>query len=122
MIRADAIVMLRLDTTGRLTAQLRDAAGVNVTLLEDVSGGGRPPADFHRRLIRKVAELGDSSGAQLVGTQCEDGAWRYQRIALTAQRAPPTGGRQALLDVLAAHRDWPGGCQGPSHRRCAAGP
>ncbi|MFA1542584.1 hypothetical protein [Actinomadura monticuli] len=82
MIRADAIVILRLDATGRLTAQLRDATKVDVTLLEGPAAGGRPPADFHRRLIRKVAELADAGGAHLIRAQCEDGTWRWVGEAL----------------------------------------
>ncbi|WP_067460234.1 hypothetical protein [Actinomadura macra] len=77
MVRADAIVMLRLDETGRLTAQLRDDARVSVSLLEGSSAGGRPPADFHRQLIRAVVELADSSGARLVHARHEDGVWRW---------------------------------------------
>jgi hypothetical protein len=77
IIRADAIVILRMDRTGRLTVQLRDEAKVNVTLLEGSSGGGRPPADFHRRLVRMVAELADSSGARLVRAEHENGVWRW---------------------------------------------
>jgi hypothetical protein len=76
MVRADAIVMLRLDETGRLTAQLRDDAKVSVTLLKG-SSGAHPPDDFHRQLIRTVAELADSSGAQLVHARHEGGAWRW---------------------------------------------
>ncbi|WP_030170205.1 hypothetical protein [Spirillospora albida] len=76
MVRADAIVMLRLDETGRLTAQLRDDAKVSVTLLEGSPGSG-PPADFHRRMVRAVAELADASGAQLVRARHEGGAWRW---------------------------------------------
>ncbi|WP_344895564.1 hypothetical protein [Actinomadura meridiana] len=77
MVRADAIVILRLDNTGRLTAQLRDEAKVSVTLLEGSSGGGHPPADLHRRLIRMIAELADSSGVQLIRAQHEKDGWRW---------------------------------------------
>lgn len=77
MVRAEAIVILRMDRTGRLTAQLRDEAKVNVTLLEGSSGGGHPPADFHRRLIRTMAELADSSGARLIRARHQDGEWRW---------------------------------------------
>jgi hypothetical protein len=76
MVRADAIVMLRLDGTGRLTAQLRDDAKVSVTLLEG-SSDAHPPDDFHRRLIQTVAELADSSGAQLVRARHEGGVWSW---------------------------------------------
>ncbi|WP_131737333.1 hypothetical protein [Actinomadura roseirufa] len=76
IVRAEAIVMLRLDETGRLTAQLRDDAKVSVTLLEG-SSGARPPDDFHRQLIRAVAELADSSGGQLVRARHEGGVWHW---------------------------------------------
>ncbi|MGP4022612.1 hypothetical protein [Actinomadura sp. 3N407] len=75
-VRADAIVMVRLDKTGRLTAQLRDEAKVSVMLLEG-SPGAHPPGDFHRQLIRMIAELADSNSAQLVGARHEGGAWRW---------------------------------------------
>ncbi|XRQ10642.1 hypothetical protein ACN3XK_06995 [Actinomadura welshii] len=76
MVRADAIVMLRLDGTGRLTAQLRDDAKVSVTLMEG-SSGAHPPDDFHRRLIQTIAQLADSSGAQLVRPRHEGGVWSW---------------------------------------------
>ncbi|TQM67110.1 hypothetical protein FHX41_0709 [Actinomadura hallensis] len=76
VVRADAIVMLRLDEAGRLTAQLRDDAKVSVTLLEG-SSGARPPEDFHRRLIQTVARLADSGGAQLVRPRHEGGVWSW---------------------------------------------
>ncbi|TDD88016.1 hypothetical protein [Actinomadura rubrisoli] len=76
MIRADAIVVLRLDESGRLTAQLRDEARITVTLLEG-SSHDQPPKDFHRQLIQKVAELADSSGARLMYAQHDGGTWRW---------------------------------------------
>lgn len=77
MVRADAIVILRLDKTGRLTAQLRDEAKVSVPLLEGSTGGGHPPVDFHRQLIRMIAELADSGDAHVIHAQHTDGAWRW---------------------------------------------
>ncbi|NDU74179.1 hypothetical protein GWI34_16265 [Actinomadura sp. DSM 109109] len=77
LIRADAIVILRMDRTGRLTVQLRDEAKVNVTLLEGSPGGARPPADFHRQLIRLVTELAGSGGPRLVRARQENGAWHW---------------------------------------------
>ncbi|GAA0587332.1 hypothetical protein [Actinomadura livida] len=76
MVRADMIVVLRLDETGRLTAQLRDEARVSVTLLEG-SADPRPPDDFHRRLIRTVAELGRTGGAQLVRARHDGDGWHW---------------------------------------------
>ncbi|QFG22160.1 hypothetical protein [Actinomadura sp. WMMB 499] len=77
MVRADAVVMFRMDDTGRLTAQLRDESKVSVALLEGSSGIARVPADFHRRLARAIAELGDSSGAHLIRAQETGGAWNW---------------------------------------------
>ncbi|QKG19867.1 hypothetical protein [Actinomadura verrucosospora] len=77
LIRADAIVILRLDRTGRLTVQLRDEAKVSVTLLEGSSTGGHPPADFHRQLIRMIAEVAASGSAQVIGARHVDGGWRW---------------------------------------------
>ncbi|MEU6745839.1 hypothetical protein ABZ914_06420 [Spirillospora sp. NPDC046719] len=77
LIRADAIVILRLDRTGRLTAQLRDEAKVSVTLLEGAPGGGHPPADFHRALARMIAEAAASGSTQLISARHVDGAWRW---------------------------------------------
>ncbi|TMQ92168.1 hypothetical protein ETD83_27880 [Actinomadura soli] len=76
IVRADAIVMVRLDETGRLTAQLRDDAKVSVSLLEG-SSDSHLPIDFHRQLIRAIAELADSSGAQLVRAQHQGGVWHW---------------------------------------------
>lgn len=75
MVRADAIVVVRMDGE-RLTARLRDEAKLTVSLIEAV-GGTAPPADFHRRLIRLVAELADSSGAQLVRAVHDQEGWRW---------------------------------------------
>ncbi|MBC6457375.1 hypothetical protein [Actinomadura sp. HBU206391] len=76
MIRSDAIVIACLDGGGRVTAQLRDDARATVTLV-DGSVGEHPPADFHRQLLRAVAELADSSGAQLVRPVRDDRGWHW---------------------------------------------
>ncbi|GLZ15026.1 hypothetical protein Acsp04_52610 [Actinomadura sp. NBRC 104425] len=76
LVRADAIVLIRFDGTGRLTAQLRDEARVTVALLEG-SASGRPPGDFHCQLIRMISELAASSGAHLVYAHKDDRGWRW---------------------------------------------
>jgi hypothetical protein len=76
MIRADALVVVRLDCDGRVTAQLRDEARVTVTLVEGSADAGTP-ADFHRQLVRAVAELADSSGAQLVQPVHDERGWHW---------------------------------------------
>lgn len=75
MIRADALVVVRVDG-GRVTAQLHDEAKVTVTLV-DGTAGPPPPADFHRQLIRVVAQLADTSGAHLVRPVSDDRGWRW---------------------------------------------
>ncbi|TNY38033.1 hypothetical protein [Thermomonospora catenispora] len=75
MVRADAIVIVRLDGD-RLTAQLRDEARQSVTLI-DGTAGRRPPSDFHRRLVRAVSELDDVGGARLIRMVCDDAGWRW---------------------------------------------
>jgi hypothetical protein len=75
MIRADAIVVVRIDG-GRVTAQLHDEAKVSVTLV-DAGVGPHPPADFHRELIRVVAQLADTSGAHLVRPHGDERGWRW---------------------------------------------
>jgi hypothetical protein len=75
MVRADAIVVVRIDG-GRVTAQLRDEAKVSVTLV-DGAAGPHPPDDFHRGLVRVIAELADTSEAHLVRPHHDDHGWRW---------------------------------------------
>jgi hypothetical protein len=75
LIRADAIVVVRHDGD-RVTAQLHDEAKVSVTLV-DSSKGPQPSADFHRELIRVVAELADTSEASVVRPRQDDRGWRW---------------------------------------------
>ncbi len=75
MIRADAIVVVRIDGD-RVIAQLHDEARVTVTLV-DGSAGPHPPDDFHRELIRVVAELADTGEAQLVRPHHDGRGWRW---------------------------------------------
>ncbi|MQA88374.1 MAG: hypothetical protein GEV03_28100, partial [Streptosporangiales bacterium] len=62
LVRADAIVAVQLDDDGVVLAQLADEAGAVVTLVAG-SRGTPTPTDFHRQMIRAVAELADASGA-----------------------------------------------------------
>jgi hypothetical protein len=67
IIRAREIAAVNLDYAGNVTARLAGGDAALVTLL-----GGRThhderrPGDFHRELLRVVAQLSDSSGAHLV--------------------------------------------------------
>jgi hypothetical protein len=80
MIRADAIVVIRMDGE-RVTAQLRDEGRVSVSLV-DGSNGPHPPSDFHRRLVKIIAELSEASGGQLVIAVCDDDSWRWSVEAI----------------------------------------
>jgi hypothetical protein len=76
LVRATAIVAVHLDDDGTVTARLADAAQESVTLVR-ASAETRTPRDFHRQMIRTVAELADSSGAQLVRAHRDGGGWRW---------------------------------------------
>jgi hypothetical protein len=76
LIRADAIVAVRLEDDGTVQALLADAAQATVTLVAR-SATTPPPHDFHRQMLRAVAELADSSGAQLVRAHHDDRGWRW---------------------------------------------
>jgi hypothetical protein len=80
MIRADAIVVVRMDGD-RVTAQLHDESKVSVTLVDGIAGP-HPPADFHRQLIRMVAELADTSQAHLIRPRSDGRGWRWTTESL----------------------------------------
>lgn len=67
IIRAIEIAAVNLDYDGNVTARL---AGGDVALVTLVRGrthhDEHRPGDFHRELLRVVAQLSDSSGAHLV--------------------------------------------------------
>jgi hypothetical protein len=75
LIRATAIIAVHLDD-GTVVARLADAAQETVTLVTGSPEVATPP-DFHRQMIRAVAELADSSGAQLVRAVRDQKAWRW---------------------------------------------
>jgi hypothetical protein len=64
LVRAAAIVSVGIDYNGNITAR---SEGVTVTLVDaGKQRGEHPGADFHRELIRIIAQLSDGSGAFLV--------------------------------------------------------
>ena len=66
IIRAREIAAVHLDHDGNVTARLAGDIA-RVTLLSGrTSHDERRPGDFHRELLRVVAQLSDSSGAHLV--------------------------------------------------------
>ena len=67
IVRATAIVAVGIDYNGNITARLDHGEGATVTLAHsDKQPGMHPPEDFHRQLIRIIAQLADASGAFLV--------------------------------------------------------
>ena len=76
MIRADAIAAVQLGDDGTVIAQLTGEAEPVLTVAAG-SGGTPMPADFHRQMIRAIAELADASGALLVRAHRDDHGWRW---------------------------------------------
>jgi hypothetical protein len=67
IVRAAAIIGVGIDYNGNITARLGYGDGATVTLAgPGMQHDGHPPEDFHRQLIRILAELSDASGAFLV--------------------------------------------------------
>jgi hypothetical protein len=67
IVRADAIVTVGRDYNGDVTARLVSGEGAAVTLVaHGTPEGHHVPIDFHRQLIRIVAQLSDAAGAAVV--------------------------------------------------------
>ena len=79
IVRARAIIAVGIDYNGHITAQLGHGERATVTLVAPGSHDGHEmPDDFHRQLIRLIAQLSDASSAFLVRPVCEEpGGWRW---------------------------------------------
>jgi len=79
IVRAGVIVAVGRDDNGSITARLAGDDGADVTLVaHERHEGMRTPDDFHRQLIRVVAELSDAAGAAAVRPACEEPhGWRW---------------------------------------------
>lgn len=78
IVRADAIAAVGRDYNGNITARLVGGEGSAVTLVAPAAGGPDTPADFHRQLIRIVAELTHTAEASVVRPVCADeGGWQW---------------------------------------------
>jgi hypothetical protein len=78
IIRADAIAGIGRDYNGNITARLAGGEGSVVTLVGPTSGVPYTPADFHRQLIRIVAELSHAAEASVVRpVYDEDNGWHW---------------------------------------------
>ena len=84
VVRAEEIARVGIDHDGTLTAQLTSGDGATVTLVDpSTQRGQHTPEDFHRQLIRALAQLSDAAGAFLVRPVCdEQHGWRWDSEAL----------------------------------------
>jgi hypothetical protein len=76
IVRAEAIMAVGRDYNGNITARLASHDGADVTL---VAHEALPtPDDFHRQLIRIVAQLSDTAQAAVVRpAHDEPHGWRW---------------------------------------------
>ncbi len=72
IIRADAIAGVVRDYNGNITARLAGGEGSVVTLVVHAQGGPPTPDDFHRQLIKTVAELSHGPEASMVRPACDE--------------------------------------------------
>ena len=84
IVRAEVIARVGIDYDGNVTAQLTGGDGATVTLVApSTQHGQHTPDDFHRQLIRALAELSDAAGAFLVRpVYDEPHGWRWASEAL----------------------------------------
>jgi hypothetical protein len=78
-VRAEAMAGVGRDYNGAVTTRLTGNEGVTVTLvMPDAQEGPDTPADFHRQLIRVIAELSATAEAVVVRPVCtEPHGWRW---------------------------------------------
>jgi hypothetical protein len=78
LIRAAAIVAAGRDYTGTITVRLSSGDGSAVTLVAVASHEGKhTPDDFHRELVRVVAQLSDAAQAAVVRPVWSDHGWQW---------------------------------------------
>jgi len=78
LVRAEAIAAVSRDYTGTVTVRLSGGEQSAVTLVTVVSHEGQhTPEDFHRQLIRTVAQLGDTAQAAVVHPVWDDQGWAW---------------------------------------------
>ena len=79
IVRARDIVAASLDYDGRVTVRLAGGDGPAVTIVgHRAHHDEHRPDDFHRQLIRVIAELSDAAGSFLVrAVHHETRGWRW---------------------------------------------
>jgi hypothetical protein len=76
LVRAKTIAAVSRDYTGAVTVRLSGGEQSVVTLVTVVSPQGKhTPDDFHRQLIRAVAQLADAAQAAVVRPVWEEQGW-----------------------------------------------
>jgi hypothetical protein len=76
IVRADTIAGVGRDYNGNITARLAGGEGSAVT--PGPSDGPHTPEDFHRQLIKVVAELSHAAEATIVRPVCDEThGWRW---------------------------------------------
>jgi hypothetical protein len=78
IVRARDISVASLDYDGNVNVRLAGADGAVVTVAHRAHREERRPDDFHRQLIRVIAELSDAAGAFLVrAVHDETRGWQW---------------------------------------------
>jgi hypothetical protein len=78
LVRAEAIVAVGRDYTGTITVRLGGGEGSAVTLVTVVSHEGKhTPEDFHRQLLRVMAQLSDAAQAAVVRPVWNEHGWQW---------------------------------------------
>ena len=78
LVRAEAIAAVSRDYNGTVTVRMSGAEGSAVALVTVASHEGKhTPDDFHRQLIRVVAQLADAAQATVVSPVWADHGWRW---------------------------------------------
>src|SRR5579859_346103 len=78
LVRAGAIVAVSRDYNGTVTIRLSGGEGAAVTLVPVASHEGKhTPDDFHRQLVRVVAQLADAAQAIVVRPVWDDHGWHW---------------------------------------------
>ena len=78
LVRAETIAAVSRDYTGTVTIRLSGGEGSAVTLVTVASHEGKhTPDDFHRQLVRAVAQLSDAAQAAVVRPVWDDHGWRW---------------------------------------------
>ena len=78
LVRAEAIAAVGRDYNGTVTIRLSGGEGSTVTLVTVASHEGKhTPDDFHRQLVRAVAQLADAAEATVVSPVSDDHGWHW---------------------------------------------